>query len=72
MGDGGAWERSLLDGVAVEAGQGGEPPGHGGAALAGLLQLARVGLDVGTVHTQLPDAGPGAPGRLLKSRRSAW
>jgi hypothetical protein len=55
-------ERSLLDRIAVEPGQGGQPPGHGGATSAGLLQLAHVGLDVSAVHTQQPDAGPGAPG----------
>jgi hypothetical protein len=59
---GGVGERSLLDRVAVEAGQGGQPPGNSGAAPAGLLQLADVGLDVAAVHSQQLDADPGTPG----------
>ncbi len=48
MCDGGVGESTLLDGVAVEAGQGGQPPGHGGAAPAGLFKLADVALDMDT------------------------
>jgi hypothetical protein len=62
MSGGGVGERSLLDRIAIEAGQSRQPPSHGGATSAGLLQLAHVGLDVSAVHTQQPDAGPGAPG----------
>jgi hypothetical protein len=55
-------ERSLLNRVTVEAGQGGQPPGNSGTATAGLLELADVGLDVATVRSQQPNADPGAPG----------
>jgi hypothetical protein len=42
MGDGGVGKSSLLDRVAVEASQGGQPPGHGGAAPAGSLEHYRI------------------------------
>jgi hypothetical protein len=62
VGGGGVGERSLLDRVAVEAGQGGQPTGDGGAAPAGLLQCAGVGLDVAALDSQQSDAVPGTPG----------
>jgi hypothetical protein len=62
VGDGGVGERSLLDRVAVETGQGGQPSGQGGATATRLLQLAGVGLDVAAAHIQQPDADPDAPG----------
>jgi hypothetical protein len=46
VGDGGVGERSFLDRMAVEAGQGGQPPGHGGATAPSLLELPGVGLDM--------------------------
>lgn len=62
VGGGGVGERSLLDCVAVEAGQGGQPPGNSGATPAGLFQCADVGLDVAALGSQQPDADPGTPG----------
>jgi hypothetical protein len=44
MGDGGVGQRPLLNRVAVEASQGGQPPGDGGAAPPSLRKLVDVGL----------------------------
>jgi hypothetical protein len=55
-------ECSLLDRVAIKTGQSGQPSGQGGATAASLLQLADVGLDVATVHSQQPDTDLCAPG----------
>jgi hypothetical protein len=38
----------LLDGVLVDSGDGGQPPGHGGAGTAPSLQFPGEGLDVRT------------------------
>ena len=62
VGDGGVGEGTLRDRVAVEAGQGGQPPGPGGAAPAGLLKLADVGLDMGAADRRQPNADVSAPG----------
>ena len=62
MGGGGVGECSLLNRVAVEAGQGGQPPGNSGATPVGLLQCVDVGLDVAAVGSQQPDADPRTPG----------
>jgi hypothetical protein len=62
VGEGGVGEGTLLDRVAVEASQGGQPPGQSGAAPAGLLELADVTLDMDAADFRQPNADVSAPG----------
>jgi hypothetical protein len=44
----GVVEQFFLDGVAVEAGHGAQPPGHGGPGPAGGFEVAAEAFDVGS------------------------
>jgi hypothetical protein len=64
----GVLEEFFLDGVLVEAGDGAQPPGDGGAGPAARFQLAGEGLDVGAAdREQRKGSCPAPAGELGKS-----
>jgi hypothetical protein len=67
VGSRGVIQEFLFDGVLVEAGDGGQPPGDGGAGTSLGFQLAGEAFDVGAAdREQAQGAGPAPAGELAQ------
>lgn len=65
MGGWGVIEEFFFDGVAVETGDGGQPPGDGGPGPAAGLEVAGEAFDVGAPGTEQLDVVLMAPAGVL-------